>query len=410
MNPVDNPFSPGAGTRPPELAGRDDILNSARTTMQRIIAGRHSRSQMLLGLRGVGKTVLLNEIQNIAEEAGLRTAKIEAPENKKFLEKLVPQIRKLVLQIDRAAKVKAQVNEALGALRNFISMFKVKVGDTEISVEPTPGVADSGDLSTDLTDLLVLTAQAAKAAKSAVALLIDEVQYLTSDELSALIVALHEVAQKNLPLTVFGAGLPQLATLATEAKSYAERLFEYPEVGALTKAASAEALREPVEAAGAKWETAALTKVVKITEGYPFFLQEWGFQAWNAAPGRIIPASIIPQVSKAAIARLDKNFFKSRMHRMTQREQDYVCAMAALGPGNHRSGDIAEEMGLSVSAAAPIRGTLINKGMIYSPAHGDTAFTVPMFDAYVRRAILSLEAKAAAKPKAAKKSTRKKRG
>lgn len=409
MNPVQNPFSPGAGTRPPELAGRDDILKSARVTMQRIIAGRHSRSQMLLGLRGVGKTVLLNEIQNIAEEEGLRTAKIEAPENKKFLEKLVPQIRKLVLEIDRAAKVRAQVNEVLGALRNFVSVFKVKVGEAEISVEPTRGVADSGDLSTDLTDLLMLTARAAKAAKSAVALLIDEVQYLTTDELSALIVALHEVAQKNLPLTVFGAGLPQLATLATEAKSYAERLFEYPEVGPLNKTASAEALREPVEAAGASWEAAALARVVKITEGYPFFLQEWGYQAWNASPTKTIPATIIPEVTKAAIARLDKNFFKSRLHRMTQREQDYVCAMAALGPGYHRSGDIAEAMGISVSAAAPIRGTLIGKGMIYSPAHGDTAFTVPMFDAYVRRAILAPEAKAGAKTKPVKKSTRKKR-
>jgi AAA ATPase domain len=410
MNPVENPFSPGAGSRPPELAGRDDILAGARVTMRRIVAGRHGRSQMLLGLRGVGKTVLLNEIQHIAEAEGLRTAKIEAPENKKFLEKLAPQIRKLILQIDRAAKVKAQVNEALGALRSFISIFKVKVGDAEISVEPTPGVADSGDLSTDLTDLLVLTAQAARAAKTAVALLIDEVQYLTSDELSALIVALHEVSQKNLPLTVFGAGLPQLATLATEAKSYAERLFEYPLVGPLDKAASAEALREPVEAAGAKWEADALTKIVKITEGYPFFLQEWGFQAWNAAPGRTIPASIIPRVTKAAIERLDKNFFKSRLHRMTQREQDYVCAMAALGPGAHRSGDIADELGITVSAAAPIRGTLINKGMIYSPAHGDTAFTVPMFDAYVRRAILAPGAKATTKTRPAKRGTRKKSG
>ena len=407
MNPVENPFSPGAGTRPPELAGRDDILATAQVTMKRIISGRQSRSQMLLGLRGVGKTVLLNEIQHIAEEVGLHTAKIEAPENKKFLEKLVPQIRKLVLQIDRAAKVKAQVNEALGALRNFVSMFKVKVGDTEISMQPTPGVADSGDLSTDLTDLLVLTAQAARAAKTGVALLIDEVQYLTSDELSALIMALHEVAQKNLPLTVFGAGLPQLATLATEAKSYAERLFEYPEIGPLNKTASAEALREPVEAAGVKWDATALRKIVKITEGYPFFLQEWGYQAWNASPAKTIPASIIPQVTRAAIARLDKNFFKSRMHRMTQREQDYVCAMAALGPGNHRSGDIAGKMGISVSAAAPIRGTLIAKGMIYSPAHGDTAFTVPMFDAYVRRAILSLNAIATIKK--ASKGIRKKR-
>lgn len=404
MDPVKNPFNPGAGGRPPELVGRDDILQNAKTTIGQIAAGRYSRSQLLLGLRGVGKTVLLNEIKTMATSAKLQAAKVEAPANKRFLDKFVPQVRKLVLQFDQSAKTKAQINAALGAARNIASMFKLSAGGVDVSVSPMPGVADSGDLATDLTDLFVATGKAAASAKTGVILLIDELQYLATDDLSAVIVALHEVSQQNLPLTVFGAGLPQLAVLAAEANSYAERLFEYPGVGPLDKHESIAALRGPVEEQGVKFETAALSKIVKVTEGYPFFLQEWGFQAWNAAPPGIIPASIIPSVSKAAITRLDKSFFKGRFDRMTEREQDYVRAMADLGSGAHRSGEIASAMGITISAAAPIRSALIGKGMIYSPSYGETAFTVPMYDGYLRRTILKLSSKPPAKKRASTKA------
>jgi hypothetical protein len=415
MDPIENPFSPGAGNRPPELAGRDEIIAEATVAVGRLARSRFSRSQMLLGLRGVGKTVLLNEILARAAAAGLHTAKIEAPENKKFLEKLVPRLRQLLLELDRGARTKVQLDKARVALRNFASVFKVKLGELEFGVEPEQGVADSGELETDLTDLLVAIAEAARAAAKGVVILIDEVQYLTSEELGGLIVALHEISQRDLPLTVFGAGLPQLAALAGEAKSYAERLFDYPSVAALDKAASIAALQEPVEATNASWETAALNKIVKLTQGYPFFLQEYGYQAWNLSPGKTIPAAILPAVQRAATARLDRSFFKVRLNRLTPRELDYVSALAELGPGPHRSGDIAAGMGISVQAAAPVRGVLIDKGMIYSPAHGDTAFTVPMFDDYVRRAVLTLTpetkrgAKKAAKPKAPKKKASKKK-
>ncbi len=413
MDPVNNPYNPGAGGRPPELVGRDDILEAAQITVKRIAGGKHSRSLMLLGLRGVGKTVLLNEIKDIAVDCGLHAGKMEAPANKKFLEKAVPLIRKVLLEFDETTKTKSFIDGALGAVQNFASVFKVSAGGVEVGVKAKRGIADSGDLATDLTDLLVTTAKAAQSAKTGIIILVDEVQYLGEEDLSALVVALHEVSQQNLPLALFGAGLPQLPTLAAEANSYAERLFDYRTVGSLSKKESIEALKAPAEAEGVKWETAALTKVVNATEGYPFFLQEWGFQAWNASPTKTIAASLIPSVNRAAIARLDKGFFKSRHGRMTDREVEYVRAMADLGAGSHRSGEIAKEMGVSISAAAPIRSSLIEKGMIYSPSgYGDAAFTVPMFDGYLRRVVLKLEggAKKSRSKSAAKKAAKKKDG
>ncbi|MGD9967154.1 MAG: AAA family ATPase [Hyphomonadaceae bacterium] len=391
MDPAKNPFSPGAGNPPPELAGREDILNEAKTTIARVADGRHSRSQMLLGLRGVGKTVLLNEIESMADERKLLTAIIEAPESKTFLEKLAPQLRKVIIKLDRVAALKKHANDARVALRNFLSVFKVKYEGVELGVDPEPGIADSGDLSSDLTDLLLLVAQAAAKGKTAVVLLVDEVQYLSEDELTALIVALHRISQKNLPFVVFGAGLPQLAGLAGEAKSYAERLFDYPTVGALEKSAATDAIKLPIEKAGARIDRSALAKILKETQGYPFFLQEWGYQAWNAASTKTITTTDVVEANKAAIKRLDRGFFRVRLDRMTPREQEYMRAMAELGAGPHRSGDIAAKLGISVRTAAPLRNTLIDKGMIYSPAHGDTAFTVPMFDAYLRRAVLRLD-------------------
>ncbi len=391
MDPTTNPFTPGAGSQPPELAGRQTIINDAEVCIKRLALGQQARSQILLGLRGVGKTVLLNQFEGLAEAKGLHTAFIEAPENRKFLDQLVPQIRKLLLKFDRIAKTKTQLNEARIALRNFASVFKVKVGEIELGVEPEPGLADSGDLSIDLTDLLVATAAAAASAKTGIVLLIDEVQYLTQEELSALIVALHRVSQKRLPIVLFGAGLPQLAALAGEAKSYAERLFDYPKIDALEKAEAAAALSEPVEELGVKFTQGALAKIIRQTKGYPFFLQEWGYQAWNLAPGRVIDEGVIAPATKAALARLDRGFFKVRLDRMTPREQEYMRAMAELGAGPHKSGDIAKELSISVQSAGPIRTSLIEKGMIYSPAHGKTAFTVPMFNAYLKRAILTLE-------------------
>ncbi len=387
MDPTKNPYAPGAGTRPPELAGRDQVLEDARVALVRVKAGRPAKSQMILGLRGVGKTVLLNWVEELAQREGYETVLVEAPENRRLPEILVPPLRSLLLRLDRSERARARTRTALRALRNFASVFRVSVGEMEVGIEPDPGTADSGNLESDLTDLLVAVAEAAKEAGTAVGLLIDEVQYLMSDDLAALIVAVHRISQRGLPLTVFGAGLPQLAGLAGETKSYAERLFDYPAIGALEPAAARDAIQAPAHREGVEYTSDALDFIVQRTQGYPYFLQEWGSHSWNAASRSPITVADAERATERAIQQLDRGFFRVRLDRLTPREKQYMRAMAELGPGPHRSGDIAAQMGLGVQTAAPLRQALIRKGMIYSPAHGDTAFTVPMFDEFMRRTV-----------------------
>jgi DNA-binding CsgD family transcriptional regulator len=386
MEPAANPFAPGAGTRPPELAGRDEITDAARTALVRVKRGRPAKSQMLLGLRGVGKTVLLNEIARMAEAEGYRVIELESPEDRRLAEMLVPPLRSVLNRLSTTEKAKTIATQALRGLQSFASTFKAKIGDIEIGVTE-PGVADSGHLETDLPELLVLVAEAAKAAETPVVLLIDEVQYLSEEDLRALIVSAHKVAQRGLPLIVFGAGLPQLAALSGEAKSYSERLFDFPAVGRLDQAASERAIRQPIRAEGADIEPGALAAIVEQTKGYPFFLQLWGKYAWDVAPRSPITEADTTRATREAIADLDEGFFRVRLDRLTKREKDYVRAMAELGPGPHRSGDIANMLGVSVTTVAPLRSRLIDKGMIYSGQHGETDFTVPMFDEFMRRAM-----------------------
>lgn len=387
MDPTTNPFAPGAGTQPPELAGRDQVIEDAAVALGRTRVGRSARSQMLLGLRGVGKTVLLNRIAELASEQGYLTVYLESPESRRLAGLLVPPLRKLLFQLSREERVRTRAKHALGVLRAFASAFKVSVGEIEFGVEAETGTADSGDIEADLPEVLLAVAEAAKAAEKPVAVLIDEVQYLSREDLAALIVSVHRVAQKGLPLIVFGAGLPQLAALAGEAKSYAERLFAFPDIGPLPAPAAREAIRAPIEREGAGITDEALEVIVERTRGYPYFLQEWGSQSWNVANDSPIEAGDAGEASSRAIAQLDQGFFRVRLDRLTPREKDYMRAMAELGPGPHRSGDIAAELDESVSQVAPLRNGLIRKGMIYSPAHGDTAFTVPMFDEFMQRSM-----------------------
>jgi hypothetical protein len=292
-----------------------------------------------------------------------------------------------LLQIDLRAAVADKVRKGLTALRNFASVFRVKIGEIEASVEPAAGVADSGTLDQDLPDLLMAVGEAAAAAGTPLVILIDEVQYLSEEDLAALIVALHRIAQRGLPVLAFGAGLPQLAGMAGDTKSYAERLFTYPSVGALDPAAAAAAVREPARRQGVEYTQEALDHIVAMTEGYPYFLQAWGSHAWDLAARSRITLADAEAATEAAIRQLDQGFFRVRFDRLTPRERAYLRAMAEVGPGPHRSGVIAARLGLAVRAAAPIRQALISKGMVYSPEHGQTAFTVPMFDAYLRRAM-----------------------
>ncbi len=341
---------------------------------------------MLLGLRGVGKTVLLNRISDLAEQLNYMVVQLEAPEGQRLAEYLAPALKSVILRLSKVERARDYAARAMGALRGFASAFKVSVGEMEFALTE-PQMADSGNLEIDLPDLLLITAQAARAADTSVAICVDEVQYLSEEDLRALIVALHRVAQKGLPLILFGAGLPQVAALAGEAKSYAERLFDYPEIGPLETAAAERAVREPIRDEGAEIEAEALRQIVQVTQGYPFFLQEWGKHTWNTASQSPITVADVAAAGSAATEALDKSFFRVRFDRLTPREQDYLHAMASLGPGPHRSGVIADKIGTTVEKMGPLRSGLIKKGMIWSPAHGDTAFTAPMFDEFMRRAI-----------------------
>lgn len=385
MDEVRNPFAPGAGSQPPELAGREHIVRDAEIALRRVIQGRASQSQLLLGLRGVGKTVLLNKVEQLAEANGYLTSFIEAPEERPLPDLLYPKLQQTLRRLSTSENAKAYAVAALRGLKSFASAFKVEMGDVSIAYEPEIGVADSGDIETDLPELFMLVGNAAKAAGKGWALLIDEVQYLGPKDLSALIVAMHRISQRGLPLIFFGAGLPQLAAMAGDAKSYAERLFSYPAVGALDSAAATLAIRQPITEEGESIEDAAIDEIFRQTQGYPYFLQEWGFQAWNHAVGPCIDVRDINIATASALRRLDDGFFNVRLERLTQRERDYVHAMASLGSGPYRSTDVANKLRDTTQNLAPIRARIINKGMIYSPAYGDIAFTVPMFDDFLRR-------------------------
>lgn len=389
MDPIRNPYAPGAGTPPPELAGRDELIEAARVALERTRLRYPAKSLLLVGLRGVGKTVLLDHIREQAERSGIHTLRIEAPEKRSLPALLAPQLRQALLRLSRQEKARDLARRGLRALAGFAKALKVKYEDIEVGLdlEPEPGLADNGDLEHDLQDLLEAVGMAAEASETAVALFVDELQYVPEEELASLITALHRAAQRRLPIVLVGAGLPQLRGRMGRAKSYAERLFDFPEIGPLPPLAARQALVKPAESQHVKFEEPALVRMLKETQGYPYFLQEWGKHAWDVADASPISASDVDRASITAIAALDESFFRVRFDRLTPLEKRYLRAMAELGPGPHRSGDIAEVLGRSVNSFAPTRNQLIAKGMIWSPNHGDTAFTVPLFDEFMKRIV-----------------------
>jgi hypothetical protein len=389
MDKIRNPFSPGAGSPPPELAGRDAILEQARVLFGRVRARRPEKSLILTGLRGVGKTVLLNEMERLAQAAGYRTVLVEAHENKSLAVLLVPHLRRLLFELDRMAGAGNKVRRGLAVLKSFITAVKVTVGEIEfgIDIDPEQGAADSGDLEVDLPNLFAAVAEAAEERGAAVAIMIDEIQYFSSPELSALIMAMHRMQQRQRPLVLVGAGLPILPGMAGESKSYAERLFSFPKVGPLAEPDAEKALRDPVENAQESIEAAALREIFRLTLGYPYFLQEWGYQAWNHAAASPISLQGVHEATSQVIRRLDENFFRVRFDRLTPKEKQFLRAMAELGPGPYRSGDVADILQTKITTLGPVRASLIKKGMVYSPSHGELAFTVPLFDEFMLRAM-----------------------
>ena len=393
MDPIKNPFSPGAGAPPPELVGRDDVLEQTRILLGRIKHQRPEKSILLTGLRGVGKTVLLNEMERIAQADGYRTILAEAHENKSLGILLAPHLRKLLYELDRLAGAGDKVRRGLAVLKSFVGAIKVKVEDIEfgLDIDPEKGAADSGDLEIDLPSLFTVVAEAAAERGTCVAILIDEIQYLKKKELSALIMAMRRMQQRQLPLVLLGAGLPILPGLAGESKSYAERLFSFPDISALSEPDATKALQDPVTEYGITFEQEALQEIFRLTRGYPYFLQEWGYQAWNRAESSPIDHKVVQNASETVIHRLDKNFFRVRFDRLTPGEKRFLRTMAQLGKGPQRTSDIADLMKVKINSLGPTRANLIKKGMIYSPSHGNMAFTVPLFDEFMRRAMPEFE-------------------
>jgi AAA+ ATPase superfamily predicted ATPase len=389
MDPRRNPFSPGAGSQPPELAGRDDIVEKAAIALDRIRSGRSARSLILYGLRGVGKTVLLNRIRNDAEARGFATVHIEAPENRSLPAILVPSLRSLLVRLSTREKTKEKAQQALRILSGFARALKVKYQDIEVvlDVPSELGRGDSGDLEFDLRDLLEAVGQAAQANDSAAVIFIDELQYVKVRELEVLIAALHSISQKKVPITMVAAGLPQLLGQMGKAKSYAERLFEFVQIDKLARLEATDALVKPARSEDVEFDTYAVDSIIDKTEGYPYFLQEWGKHSWDLAEGNSITYKDVERAEANALAELDRGFFRVRFDRLTPSEKIYMRAMATLGPGPHRSGDVASKLKKKVTTVAPVRNNLIAKGMAYSPAHGDIAFTVPMFDGFLKRTL-----------------------
>ena len=387
MDPIRNPYAPGAGTPPPELAGRDELRKTVRVALERVRLARPAKSVLLVGLRGVGKTVLLDRIRAEAEAAGMHTLFVEAPEDRSLPAMLAPRLRQALLKLSRHERARDLAHRALRGLAGFARALKMKYEDIEVGLDlaPEPGLADNGDLEQDLAELLEAAGTAAREAGTALSLFVDELQYVDERELAALVTALHRAAQRRSPVTLVGAGLPQLRARTGRAKSYAERLFDFPEVGPLGQEAARRAIEKPAQAEGVTIAAAATERILAEARGYPYFLQEWGKHAWDAAEESPIDLGDVERASRAATAALDESFFRVRFDRLTPSERRYLRAMAELGPGPHRSGDVAAVLQRPVTALGPTRSQLIGKGMVWSPGHGDTAFTVPLFDQFMRR-------------------------
>jgi len=386
MEVAKNPFSPNAGSRPPELVGRSAVLDDMRVMIERLPRRLSVQSMLLTGIRGVGKTVLLNEAAREAEAHGdVYPIFLEATEDRCLAEMLASPFRMALLKLDRIAKAKEVVRRGMSGLRNLLGTVKVSYGDFGIELDPMLGLADSGDLQNDLTDLFRTIAEAAADNGKAVLLLIDEVQYLSEKELGALVMAMHRLQQLSLPLAMIGAGLPTLPGLTGNAKSYSERLFVFPEIGALPKDEAIKAVRLPLAAVGVRINDDAADYVYLRSGGYPYFIQEWGYQLWNFVqeePITLVDAKVVDGV---IAEKLDENFFRVRIERLTSAERAMLYAMSSIEGMPYKISDVATVLSISVKALSPRRSSLIAKGMIYSPRNGEVAFTVPLFAEYLRR-------------------------
>jgi hypothetical protein len=385
MDALSNPYTPGAGTKPPALAGRQEQLAHFELLLGRLERGKPERSMLISGLRGVGKTVLLTTFEDMALERGWFSAFSEIRHDTDLRPLVARMSKRVLLAMSRGERVRDRVGRALGVLKAFT--IKTPDGfELSADIEALTGVADSGDLEEDLSDLLLELGRAAEEAGSGVVFLLDEIQFLDQASLEALIAALHRVAQRDLPLALVGGGLPSIPRLAGEAKSYAERLFTFPRIGSLSESAASEALVLPARAEGVEFEDAAVERILELSEAYPYFLQEYGRHVWRVAAESPIGIGDVEHAHPNAQEDLDEGFFAVRFERATPAERRYMAAMAAIGPGARESGQVAQRLGLSdPTRVSVVRGSLIDKGLIFSPEYGLVDFTVPHFAAFMQR-------------------------
>ncbi|HEY5854755.1 MAG TPA: ATP-binding protein [Aldersonia sp.] len=395
MDPLRNPYTPNAGAQPLTLTGRNPQLESFDLLLARLRLGRPQQSMVVTGLRGVGKTVLLGRFREKAIATGWVVVELEIRKNDdgEFRRVIGSRIRTALLELSPRARWTERIKRASRVLGSFNLSVEatgtiqvgLDLGDTE------PGLADHGDLALDLSDLLVAVGEAAKSTERGVVLLLDEVQFLTNDQLEALISAIHKVVQRALPITMVGAGLPQIAELAGDAKSYAERLFQFPTIGNLDAADAKEALDGPARQEGTFFEYDALDLALEVTGRYPYFLQELGYAAWTTADGKYITRADVEHAEPLYTSKLDESFFRVRFDRCTTRQKQYLRAMAELGAGKQKAQDVAAVLGRESSQVAPIRSELIGMGLLYTPDYGYADFTVPHFEKFMLRVMPGLE-------------------
>jgi hypothetical protein len=387
VRPHDNPYTPNAGARPPALVGRDAQLEAFEVLLDRLRRGHTEQSLLITGLRGVGKTVLLGTFEERAREREWTTVEAEITKNVEFGLRMAQLARRALLQVAPKARWKERGRRAAAVLKSF-QLTVSPQGELTfgLDADAAEGLADSGSLGEDLTDVLVALGEAAQEQDRGVVFLFDEVQFLSLAELEALIAALHKTVQRQLPVTLVGAGLPQLPRLAGEAKSYAERLVQFPMIGRLSADEAARALTEPAAPLGVEFADEAVQAIVEYTEGYPYFLQEYGKLVWEHADVSPVTLEDVRDTQEAVEAKLDSSFFRVRTDRVTDLEFQYMRAMAELGAEPQAAKDVAQLMGRRSEQLGPTRSRLIEKGLLYTPAHGLAAFTVPQFDRYMRRA------------------------
>ena len=386
MDRLRNPFTPGAGALPPELAGRSAIIEDGRVLAGRTLLGRYEKSLLLIGLRGVGKTVLLKHLAENARHAGVVPVVIEVRNANSDFEELALRVKEALCAIDFASRVKDSVNRAFTILRNFVKTFSLNIGDFGIEIEAAQGIASSGKMELDLSEVLLASARAAKASNKAIGMYVDELQNLELEAMRGIIVALHFAAQESLPLYLVGSGLPSIRALVGKSKTYAERMFNYAEIGALCKEDVDLAITVPLNNNGLDIEPEAITEVFEKTKGYPYFLQEYGYQMWIAAEKSPISADDVRRIVPDVQNRLDSNFFDVRFDRISNREKEFLRAMAEFPQDKAvPMSELVGTMGRPLSAISPIRASLIKKGVVYSPEYGGIAYTVPMFADYMKR-------------------------